>query len=78
MNVSYHLYAASGNVYVWDGLRTAFSAPVTPGQTVTVQAIVKVPAVPAQYRIAFDRVHEGVTWFSGKSVPTGSTTLQAQ
>jgi len=77
-NLSYHLYAASGNVYVWDGLRTALPAAVPSGAIVTVQAIVKVPTVPGGYRIAFDLVQEGVTWFSGKSVPTGSSTLQAQ
>ncbi|MGH2490968.1 MAG: hypothetical protein ACRDF9_05610, partial [Candidatus Limnocylindria bacterium] len=77
-NLSYHLYAASGNVYVWDGLRTALPVAVPSGQSVTVTAIVKVPTVAGAYRIAFDLVQEGVTWFSGKSVPTGSSTLQAQ
>jgi hypothetical protein len=77
-NLSYHLYAASGNVYVWDGLRSALPAAVAPGQTVTVTAIVRVPTVAGQYRVAFDLVREGVAWFSTQKVPTGSSTLQAQ
>jgi N-acetylmuramoyl-L-alanine amidase-like protein len=77
-NLSYHLYAASGNVYVWDGLRSALPTAVAPGQTVTVTAIVRVPTVAGQYRVAFDLVREGVAWFSTQNVPTGSSTLQAQ
>jgi hypothetical protein len=78
VNLAYHLYAPSGNVYVWDGFRTALPAPVAPGATVTVNAAVRVPIPPGQYRIAFDLVREGVTWFSTQNVPTGSSTLQAQ
>ena len=78
VNLAYHLYAPSGNVYVWDGLRTALPAAVPPGATVTVNATVRVPIPPGQYRIAFDLVREGVTWFSAQNVPTGSSTLQAQ
>jgi hypothetical protein len=78
VNLSYHLYAASGNVYVWDGLRTALPAAVAPGATVTVSAIIRVPNTAAQYRVAFDLVREGVAWFSTQNVPTGSSTLQAQ
>jgi hypothetical protein len=78
VNLSYHLYAANGNVYVWDGLRTALPSAVAPGATVTVSAIVRVPNTAAQYRIAFDLVREGVAWFSTQNVPTGSSTLQAQ
>lgn len=77
-NLSYHLYAASGNVYVWDGLRSALPAAVPSGSSVTVTAIVRTPNVAGAYRIAFDLVQEGVTWFSSQKVPTGSSTLQAQ
>jgi hypothetical protein len=51
---------------------------VPTGQSVTVNAIVKVPTVAGAYTVAFDLVQEGVTWFSGRNVPTGSSTLQAQ
>jgi len=78
VNVSYHLYVVSGNVYVWDGLRTALPAAVPPGSSVTVNAIVRTPTVAGAYTVAFDLVQEGVTWFSIQKVPTGSSTLQAQ
>jgi len=77
-NLSYHLYAAGGNVYVWDGLRTALPVAVPPGSSVTVDAIVRTPSVAGAYTAAFDLVQEGVTWFSTRNVPTGSSTLQAQ
>jgi hypothetical protein len=78
VNLSYHLYAASGNVYVWDGLRTALPTAVPGGSSVTVNAIVKAPTVPGAYTVGFDLVQEGVTWFSTRNVSTGSSTLQAQ
>jgi hypothetical protein len=78
VNVSYHLYVPSGNVYVWDGLRTALPTAVPGGSSVTVNAIVKVPTVAGPYTVGFDLVHEGVAWFSTRNVPTGSSTLQAQ
>jgi hypothetical protein len=77
-NVAYHLYAQSGAIVVWDGVRTALPAAVAPGQAVTVSAIVKMPAGPGTYLSRFDLVQEGVAWFSGQGVPMGSVTLQAQ
>ena len=78
VNLAYHLYAASGAVFVWDGQRTALPQPVQPGQSVTVQARVLAPIPTATYTVKFDLVQEGVTWFSGASVPQGTTTLTVQ
>jgi hypothetical protein len=77
-NLSYHLYVPSGNVYVWDGLRTPLPAAVPTGASVTVSAIVKVPTVVGAYTVGFDLVQEGVAWFSTRNASTGSSTLQAQ
>jgi hypothetical protein len=77
-NLGYHLYVPSGALFVWDGVRTALPAAVAPGQAVTLNAIVKMPAGPGTYLLRFDVVQEGVAWFSGQGVPTGSATLQAQ
>jgi hypothetical protein len=77
-NLGYHLYVPSGALFVWDGVRTALPAAVAPGQAVTLNAIVKMPAGPGTYSLRFDVVQEGVAWFSGQGVPTGSATLQAQ
>jgi hypothetical protein len=77
-NVAYHLYIPNGPIFVWDGVRTALPAAVAPGQAVTVNAIVKMPAGPGSYLLRFDVVQEGVAWFSGQGVPMGSATLQVQ
>ena len=77
-NLAYHLYVPSGAVFVWDGARTSFGAPVAPGQTATVDAVVRMPTVPGTYTLKFDVVQEGVAWFSGQNVPMGSATLQVQ
>jgi hypothetical protein len=77
-NASYHLYVPNGPIFVWDGVRTALPAAVAPGQTVTLNVIVKMPAAPGTYLLRFDLVQEGVAWFSGQGVPMGSATLQVQ
>jgi hypothetical protein len=76
-NLAYHLYAASGNVYVWEGLRTALTQPVAPGATLTLNANVKMPA-SGTFTLKFDLVQEGLTWFSGANVPTGNASLSVQ
>src|SRR5207302_1567446 len=53
-NASYHLYTQSGALFAWDGLRTSFDAPVTSGQAVTVNVIVKMPANAGSYSVQFD------------------------
>ena len=78
VNLSYHVYDASGSVVVWDGARTVFAAPVAPNQTLTASAQVQVPATAGTYRVAFDLVQEGVAWFSGQGVATGDVSLLAQ
>src|SRR5437764_807668 len=77
-NASYHLYTQAGALFVWDGLRTALPTAVAPGQAVTLNVIVKMPPSTGSYVLRFDVVQEGVAWFSGQGVPTGSATLQVQ
>jgi hypothetical protein len=77
-NASYHLYTSNEAVLVWDGLRTALPSSVAPGQAVTLDLIVRMPANAGSYLLRFDVVQEGVVWFSGQGVPTGSATLQVQ
>ena len=77
-NAAYHVYASSGAVVVWDGVRTALPAAVAPGQSVTLNVIVKMPSAVGSYILRFDVVQEGVAWFSGQGVPMGSATLQVQ
>ena len=77
-NAAYHMYVPSGAVFVWDGVRTALPAAVASGDSVTLNVIVKMPPAPGTYLLQFDVVQEGVAWFSGQGVPTGSATLQVQ
>jgi hypothetical protein len=39
---------------------------------------VTAPVQPGVYSVQFDLVQEGVTWFSGQSVPVAGVTLTAQ
>ena len=76
--LAYHVSNAAGGVLVWNGARTQLAAPVAPGASVVVNAQVTVPAQPGVYSVQFDLVQEGVTWFSGQSVPVAGVTLTAQ
>jgi len=77
-NLSYHVYAPSGDVLVWDGVRTALPGSVATGQTANVQAQLRLPAQAGTYLVRVDVVVEGVLWFSGAGVPAGTFTLVAQ
>ena len=76
--VAYHVSTGGTGVITWNGARTQLAAPVAPGQTVMVNAQVMVPAQPGVYVVQIDLVQEGVTWFSGQSVPMAGVTLTAQ
>jgi len=67
--LSYHITAASGQLVVWDGARSALPRDVLPGETVTISAGIRVPATPGSYTVAWDAVQEGVTWFSSLGSP---------
>ncbi|MGE5245804.1 MAG: O-antigen ligase family protein [Betaproteobacteria bacterium] len=63
--LSYHwLLPDADRVVRYEGLRTAFPAPVEPGDTVTLQARVRAPLDPGRYRLMWDVVQEGRLWFS--------------
>jgi hypothetical protein len=78
INISYHLFAASGAVFVWDGARTAIPQPLGKGQAATVNLQILLPAAPGTYEVRIDVVQEGVTWFSGQSIAPASIYLQVQ
>ena len=77
-NVSYHLMAPSGAVFVWDGQRTPIPAPLGKDQSVTVNLALQLPVPPGSYEVRIDVVQEGVTWFSGQSIAPGTFTLVVQ
>ena len=70
-----HLADAQGNTVLWDGERTAFTADVPPGGSVTTELIVRAPLASGAYRVRADLVQEGIAWFSTSGVATGDTFL---
>ena len=72
--LAYHLYQGSKQLSFGE-VRTAIPAAVASGGNITVQARVKAPKDPGVYTMKWDLVHENVTWFSWKKVPTGDVTL---
>ena len=62
VDVGVHWFDASGNVLVWDGPRTALSAPLGPGESVTVSVRLG-PAPAGAAFVVIDLVSEGVAWF---------------
>ncbi|HZP95167.1 MAG TPA: N-acetylmuramoyl-L-alanine amidase [Candidatus Limnocylindria bacterium] len=76
VNLSYHLYDASGNTVVWDGLRTSL-AGMKVNELRTVAVKVGVPATAGTYTIRYDLVQEGVAWFSGNGMQTPQRTFTA-
>ena len=70
IDLSYHWVDGSGNTVTWDGLRTTLPAPVVPGASANLQAAIQFPSAAGTYTLRWDMVEEGVTWFSGKNVPT--------
>src|SRR5262249_53195382 len=54
----------------WDFFRAWLPGSVAPGETVTVQARVRLPDAPGRHLLRLDLVDEGIAWFeqSGSSV----------
>ena len=65
IKLSYHwVDEQSDAVFAWEGLRTLFPAPVRPGQTVNITAMVDAPVAPGRYRLVWDLEQEKRLWFS--------------
>lgn len=57
-----HLYRADGTLITIDHSRHDLPHPVFPGESIALSVDVDLPG-PGSYRVAFDLVAEGVTWF---------------
>jgi phosphoglycerol transferase MdoB-like AlkP superfamily enzyme len=77
--VSYHWFSGTGEVVVWDGLRSQIPGAVEPGASVEVMAVIRAPGQSGRYQLQLDLVHEGVTWFSQRdpTLEARSTVLIA-
>ncbi len=74
MHLSYHLYESAKRPLV-DGPRTDLPRDVLPGESVTIEAILRAPANEGEYLLMWDLVHEDTTWFSGQGVKPGVARL---
>ena len=68
VRLSYHWTDTTGKQYLWEGERTNLPNPVLPDQEVTLEAKVKSPPLPGDYKLQWDMVEELITWFSQKGV----------
>jgi hypothetical protein len=63
--LSYHwLRPDDDGVVAFEGERTAFERRIAPGESAQVNAFVRAPQYPGQYRLEWDLAQEGRLWFS--------------
>ena len=74
--LSYHWFNADGTVAVWDGARSPIN--LAAGASGGVWVAVYGPPQPGSYRLAFDLVQEGVTWFSDRGVAMATSSATAR
>lgn len=75
VRLAYHWSDPTGNTIVWEGQRTLLAADLPPAQSATIAMNVLVPPQSGPYLLRFDVVQEGVSWFSGKGVPTANVAV---
>jgi hypothetical protein len=77
LRVAYHWFRSDGSIAEWDGQRTQMASPIPPGGSISVSAVVAVPAEPGRYRLQFDLLSRESGWFSeqGWAAPTTSITV---
>ncbi len=74
--LSYHwVVAGSSTVVQFNGVRTWFPEPVSPGARVSLNARIVAPANPGWYELVWDLVQEHRTWLSTENVPPGRTRV---
>ena len=69
--LSYHLLDNQGQLLEFDNARFPFPEEVRPGRSIEMAVPLKAPLDQGLYRLEFDCLQEGVTWFKDK----GSKTL---
>jgi len=76
VNLTYKWLDTDRHVVVADGLRTPLPRDVEPLEQVVLHARVQYPAVPGQYILQMDMVHEFVAWFQWKGSPVYEVPTQ--
>ena len=67
--VSYHVTDAQARTTLWNGPRTEIGTSVGPGDAVELAAVARAPEQPGHYKLTFELVQEGVTWFAQRGSP---------
>src|SRR5581483_2651237 len=72
VRLSYHVRDEHGAMLVRDNPRTDLPKPIAPGGTATLRVKIGADRFPApgEYRLEFDLVREGRTWFADQGSPT--------
>ena len=73
--LSYHLLNATGQTLSHDNARAYLTAPLAPGERVTVTLLVETPSERGDYQIEIDLIWEGVFWFRDIGNPTALVPL---
>ncbi|HSY24011.1 MAG TPA: O-antigen ligase family protein, partial [Polyangiaceae bacterium] len=60
----------------FEGIRTDLPVDVPPGGVIDIEALVRGPAEPGDYRLRWDLVQEGVTWFSERGNATPEVPIE--
>ena len=61
--LGYHWRKQSGELVVWDGIRTPLTLVMHKGDEVEVLVMVQAPSEPGVYMLEISMVREGVTWY---------------
>jgi SpoIID/LytB domain protein len=69
VNLSFHIFDATGATVIWDGPRTPLGADILPGGSKTLQVAFTAPPSSGQYTLAIDLVREGIGWFADGGSP---------
>lgn len=75
---TYHWMKLSGEVALWDGVRTALPEDIQMGKTLDLQLDLKAPAEPGKYILVIDLVQEGAFWFESKGSQTARMEYQIE
>lgn len=75
IHLSYHWIHADPRKARYDGERSVLPRSVARGESVTVEAQLVAPPRPGIYRLQWDMVEEGVTWFSERDPSLEPSTL---
>jgi hypothetical protein len=73
--LAYHLYDETGAPVTFDGERTPLPMALAPEEGLTLQGRVRAPDEPGEYRVEWDMVQEGVSWFSWQGAATYPSRL---